>query len=118
MLAVDYFLTGIWKEHGLITNALVHINKDNVIREGQKMPLIQVIDFIRKVNIIMALKWDYKFGKWQFVAPVEIKTDGGGMTIYCKYGDAGVQLNNILSMQGLFQEQQVMIPLVKKRMSN
>lgn len=118
MQLADYFVSGLWKQYDKVTNLMLHLNKDNVLQHGQKVSSTYVIDLIKKGSVIFALKWNYQTGQWAYVAPLEVKGAGHEENLYCKYSEAGVNLENLLNLNCLYSEPANIVPLVRKRKNN
>ncbi len=118
MQLADYFVSGLWKQYDKVTDLMLHLNKDNVLQYGQKVSIRHVIDLAKKGSIIFALKWNYQKGEWMYIAPLEIKGTGLEESLYCKYSEAGIKLENLLNLTSLYTEPRHLVPLVRKRKDN
>lgn len=115
MQLADYFVSGLWKQHDQVTNLMLHLNKDNVLQNGQKVSTRQVIDLVKKGSVVFALSWNYQTGHWQYIAPLEAMRNGLEEYLYCKYSEAGIKLENLLNMTSLYNEPSYPVPLIRKR---
>lgn len=118
MQLADYFVSGLWKQNEQVSNLMLHLNRDNVLQNGQKVSVKYVIDLVRKGSIVFALKWNYQTGQWAYIAPLEVKGIEIEEYLYCKYSEAGIKLENLLNMACIHSELHHLVPLVRKRKSN
>lgn len=112
----DYFISGVWKDGSKITDVLLHVSNKNTIMPGQKTSIDQVVNLIMSGLTIMAVKWDYTKGKWEYICPVEIDARSESKNICCRQSEGGISLANLINMNCIQPPSyQLQIPLIRKR---
>jgi hypothetical protein len=60
----DYFISGVLKEKGKITHAVVHRNLPGGFQKGDVKSVVEIIRLLDSKFKILTLTWDYETGKW------------------------------------------------------
>lgn len=73
-----YYVTGVWKLSGVITNVMLHsVDANNILQLGRKTTEFSAIALIEAGNTVSTLRWNYGTTSWNIGARIGVVTENG-----------------------------------------
>lgn len=113
MDAMNYCISGIWKDKGQVTHVLLHERTGEGFQPGIKISLATLVSFISAGKFITIMFWNYDTGKF-YTGPVLEAENIDGKIVLKQNNDRHYSLENLPCMNGLVDEP-AGIPLIRKR---